>query len=156
MKTVLKILIIITAMFLIFTFVSNIYATDDIIKGADNFLKKGQNSYLNPGQIKKTSDLIYNVLLAIGSVAVVIVGAILGIQFIMGSVEEKAKIQEALIPFIIGTIIIYGAFGIWKIAVTVFSGIEDGFSMEIPYQEQTGESSTTHESSSRQTHGGKF
>ena len=37
----------------------------------------------------------------------------------IGSAEEKAQIKDALIPFVIGCIVIFGAFGIWKIFVTM-------------------------------------
>ena len=70
-------------------------------------------------ELKELSDTIYNVLLIIGTVIAVIIGAILGIQFITGSVEQKAKVKDSLIPFIIGCVIIFGAFGIWKIVVSI-------------------------------------
>ena len=37
----------------------------------------------------------------------------------LGSMEEKAQIKEALIPFVIGCIVAFGAFGIWKIFITI-------------------------------------
>ena len=109
--------IVLMSLILLGTFITNIYATDEIIAGADAFLDKGKSETLDSNQIKKTSDLIYNIFLAIGTVVVVIVGAVLGLQFIMGSVEEKAKVQESLIPFVIGSIVIFGSFGIWKAIV---------------------------------------
>ena len=48
-----------------------------------------------------------------------IIAGILGIKFMIGSAEEKAQIKDALIPFVIGCIVIFGAFGIWKIFVTM-------------------------------------
>ena len=41
----------------------------------------------------------------------------------VGSVEEQAKIKETLIPYVIGCVIIFGAFGIWKLLVTLLSSI---------------------------------
>ena len=50
---------------------------DDIFSEADDFLNKDENQeVLN---VKGTSDIIYNVLLAIGMITAVIVGLILGI-----------------------------------------------------------------------------
>ena len=37
----------------------------------------------------------------------------------LGSVEEKADIKAAMVPFIIGCVVVFGAFGIWKIVVTI-------------------------------------
>jgi len=44
---------------------------------------------------------------------------IIGIQFIIGSVDEKAKIKETLVPYVIGVFIIFSAFGIWKIVMSI-------------------------------------
>ena len=66
---------------------------------------------------------IYNILLAIGTVIAVIIGAILGIQFMVGSMDDKAKVKESLIPFVIGCVIIFGAFGIWKIVATILQDV---------------------------------
>ena len=41
----------------------------------------------------------------------------LGIKFMLGSVEEKAKVKETLIPFTIGCIIIFGAYIIWRLVM---------------------------------------
>ena len=38
-----------------------------------------------------------------------------------GSVEEQTKAKEALIPYVVGCFVIFGAFGIWKLAVTIFA-----------------------------------
>ena len=41
----------------------------------------------------------------------------------LGSMEDKAKIKEALYPFVIGCICVFGAFGIWKLVASVFEGL---------------------------------
>ena len=56
-------------------------------------------------------------------IALLTIGIILGIQFMTGSVEQKAKVKDALVPYIAGCIIIFGAFGIWKLVVTILRGI---------------------------------
>lgn len=90
-----------------------------IIEGADKFVEngKGGGTPIDDTSISNISDLIYNTLLVIGVCIAVIFGAILGIQFITGSVEQKVKVQESLLPFIAGCVVIFGAFGIWKLAI---------------------------------------
>ena len=34
-------------------------------------------------------------------------------------INERAKVKEVLIPYIAGCIVIFGAFTIWKIIVTI-------------------------------------
>lgn len=46
-------------------------------------------------------------------------GTIIGIQFIVASAEDKAKLKEALVPYIVGCIVIFGAFTIWSIVVNL-------------------------------------
>lgn len=123
-KTIYKIiLIILTISIILFIYNLRVYATDDIIKGADDFLDKATTSTLNDASIKSASDMIFSAFSIVGTVIVVIIGAILGIQFIMGSTEEKAKVKETLIPYIIGSVVIFGAVGIWSLAINVFDGI---------------------------------
>ena len=96
---------------------------DEIMTGADNFIEAGQQSkeHLDEKKLEDTSNMIFNTLLAIAIVIAVIVGMIIGIQFMVAGVEEKAKIKEALLPYVISCVVVFGAFGIWKIAVTLLS-----------------------------------
>ena len=63
-------------------------------------------------------------LLTIGIAIAVIVGAILGIKIITAEVEEKAKLKEMIIPYILGCVIVFSAFSIWKTIVQIGSNIE--------------------------------
>lgn len=65
--------------------------------------------------------MLYNSLLVIATIIAVIVGLVIAIQFMTGSVGERAKIKETLIPYIAGCIVIFGAFGIWKLVVNILS-----------------------------------
>ncbi|MBR3163169.1 MAG: hypothetical protein IKF17_03610 [Clostridia bacterium] len=99
-------------------------SADDIISGANGFIESGENKIdgsINEGELVETSNSIYNMLLAIAMVAAVAVGVYLGIKFMVSSVEEQAKVKELLVPYVAGCIVIFGAMGIWKLAVTTFS-----------------------------------
>lgn len=97
------------------------YALGDIITSADDFLETGKDksNVLSDDTIKDMSDLIYNLLLILGIVIAVIFGLMIGIQFMTGSSSEKAKVKETLVPYIAGCIVLFGAFGIWKLVVTI-------------------------------------
>lgn len=100
-------------------------ALSNIVSGADGFIKDGQtgDSKIDNQDIHNLSDSIYNILLIIGTIVAMIVGVVLGIQFITGSIEAKSKVKESLIPYITGCIVIFGAFAIWKLAITILQGI---------------------------------
>lgn len=88
--------------------------------GGDKFIGAGDSSdIIDKNKLKQTSNSIYNILLIVGMAIAVITASVLGIKFMLGSMEEKAQIKEALIPFIIGCIVVFGAFGIWKIFVQI-------------------------------------
>ena len=93
----------------------------DVITGGDNFLEAGKSEdvSIDKTKLQDTSNVIYNILLLAGMVAAVVISGILGIKFMIGSAEEKAQIKDALIPFIIGCIVVFGAFGIWKIFINI-------------------------------------
>lgn len=96
-----------------------------IFSSADDFLKKGQsgadNSSFNETALRRASGTLYNTLLAVGVVLTAIIGGVLGIKFMIASAEDKAQIKEMMIPYVIGCIVIYGAFGIWKLVATIGS-----------------------------------
>ena len=99
------------------------FSISDIKESAQSFLDASNDAdvdnTIDRAQLEKTNSTIYNVLLGIGIIVAVVVGAFLGIQFIFGSVEGKAKILETLVPYVIGCIVVFGAFTIWKIAVEI-------------------------------------
>lgn len=97
----------------------------DILQGGQNFIDQGEkgDSPIGDDEIKNLSNTIYNVLLIIGIVIAGIIGMVLGMQFITGSVEQKAKVKDSLIPFVVGCVVIFGAFGIWKLVVQLGANI---------------------------------
>ena len=121
MKKYKKLLINVMAIFIIVfnLFIPNAYAgpLQDIMNRAEGFVNNGENggNVINNDAIKEGSNTLYNVLLVIGIAVAFIWGIVLGIQFITGSLGEKADVKKNLIVYIIGCIIIFGAFGIWKL-----------------------------------------
>ena len=90
---------------------------DQVMGGAENFIS-GANTEntISQSSLKNTIDLIYNILLAVG-IIVAVVGAILGVQFMVASADGKAELKERLVPYVVGCVVIFGAFGIWKIVM---------------------------------------
>ena len=107
------------------TYTKQDYSSDtslsDVISGGDSFINagKGGSAQIDKGSLQNASSSIYNILLICGVIIAVLICSIMGIKFMIGSVEEKAEIKAALVPFAIGCIVVFGAFGIWKIVVTI-------------------------------------
>lgn len=115
-------------------FLPSSYAIDDIVRDGQAFLEAGEDpeasDTIDTDKLEKTSTTIYKILLAIAICVSVVVGAILGIVFILGSVEGKVKVQEALVPYIIGCFVVFGAFIIWKTAIEVGNNVSETISVK--------------------------
>lgn len=98
-------------------------SSSDPFSGAQNFLKQGENQVdetLNEAELEDASNTIFNVVLGIAIIIAVAIGIVIGIKFMLASSTEKAEIKELLVPYVMGVIVVFGAIGIWKLAITVF------------------------------------
>ena len=99
---------------------------DDIISASDDFIKDGkdgvkEDQVVDETKLKETTDKLYNILFALGVVLAVVLGGILGIKIMWGSIEQQVKAKEMLMPYVAGCCVIFGAFGIWKLCLIIFS-----------------------------------
>lgn len=67
---------------------------------------------------------IIGIITTVGVVVAVVVLLVLGIKYMMGSTEEKAKYKETMIPYLVGAILIFGASAITKVVVALGAGIK--------------------------------
>lgn len=98
------------------------HTAGEIVTEAGKFIQKGESnaeSKISTKELQSLSNMIYNILLVTGIIIAIIVGLVMGIKFIMGSIEEKAQIKEMLIPYILGCVVVFGAFAIWQIVVNL-------------------------------------
>ena len=93
---------------------------DNIMGSADDFIKQGElTSDIDEDQLHNTSNFLYNLFLGIGIITAVGVGIVLGIKYMVGSVDEKAELKQVLIGYLVSCIVIFGAFGIWKLVIEI-------------------------------------
>ena len=98
----------------------------DLIGIAKNWIISGESS-----RVVNTVDSDWSafndlagILWGLGIFVIAIVGVTIGIRYVFAaSMEEKAKIKEAMMPFIIGSVIILAALGIWKFGVEILEGM---------------------------------
>ena len=93
---------------------------DATIQGAQDFIDSADTTgTIDEAAVQRNVGFIYNIFFVCGMVIAVVCGVCLGIKFMVGSTDGKAEVKEILLPYIIGCVIIFGAFGIWKIVITV-------------------------------------
>ena len=61
------------------------------------------------GALKSFGDKALGIIQAIGIVGMVILLAVAGIKYMTGSVQEKADYKKAIVPYIVGAVILFSA-----------------------------------------------
>lgn len=125
-RTIKIFIILLLTIFLFYMPIVNASYWGDIFDSGKEFIEQGKNSsenVIDEYKLQEEVNKIYNILFSLGVVLSVIVGAILGIKFMFGSIEQQVKVKELLLPYVIACIIIFGAFGIWKIVIEIASQV---------------------------------
>ena len=137
MKTIIeKIICILIILIVLFSINTKVYAWSQVFSDAQNFIATGENSNeanINAAGVQELSSYLYNILLSAGVVIAVIIATVLGIQFMTSSAEGQAKVKEALIPFVVGCIVVFGGFGIWKVGITIGQKLESSTESSTDY-----------------------
>ena len=95
----------------------------DLISDADSFERAGKDLQYKEENLQQVSTSMYNILLLLAVAIALIVGVIVGIKYMVGSVEEKANYKAMLIPYVAGCVVVFGSFGIWKLVITILENI---------------------------------
>ena len=53
------------------------------------------------------------------------VGAILGVKYMISGADERAKIKEKLIWYIVSAVLIFGAVAIFNIVINILNRVSD-------------------------------
>ncbi len=106
MKKTMKILTVILLAIVLITFCSNVFAAQinpgDLTASYDGNTEELQN------KAGKIMGMIRNVAV----IASVIILMVLGVKYMLGSVEEKAEYKKSFIPLIVGIVLVVSATAI--------------------------------------------
>lgn len=123
MKNTIKFISILIMMILLLNIIplySNAeISIDNIHSSAQEFLNKGQNqsdktSTISVSDMKKELLPIAEILTIIGTGVLVICTVIIGIKYMVASPDEQAKLKKQMVGLVVAAIVIFGAYGIWK------------------------------------------
>lgn len=79
--------------------------------------------------VNEITDKANNIIGTITTVGIVIAAItiiILGLKYMIGSVEEKAEYKKTMIPYLVGALLIFGASAITMVVVNVASSLSAG------------------------------
>ena len=97
---------------------------EDMMNDGDAFISSSNNAnIIKQDELQSTISVMYNIFLEVGVALAVIIGLLLGIKFMIGSTEEKAEIKKLLLPYVVGCLVVFGAFGIWKFVLTLMETV---------------------------------
>lgn len=116
MKKLDKVLSVIMVVIMLACICTNVFAqiTTDSIK-ADQSLDGADDT------MAKIGSTILTVVTNVAIILAVVVIAVLGVKYMMGSLEEKAEYKKSMIPYLVGAVLVFGA-GIIGKAVVGFAG----------------------------------
>lgn len=106
----------------IFILSQSVFALSEIINTSKDWTKTGKehtNTTMDTANLQEKSGDIYNMFLAVATGVAVVVGAMLGLQYMTAGVDKKVEVKESLFPYIVSCIVVFGSLGIWKLVVTI-------------------------------------
>lgn len=115
-----SLIILILIATIVLAYPTKVFAISKMFRDADAFLGQGKDveDVISTDQLKDVSRTFYKVFLAIAIVIAIIVGMVIGVKYIYEGAEGQAKLKEAFIPYIVGCLIVFSAFPIWKLAIS--------------------------------------
>lgn len=109
MKNTIKFMTIILAVVIVMmTFSSTVFAAPT----ASEVITNLNNEKNQLADVSKIGGKIVNTITTVGIIAAVVILAILGIKYMVGSTAEKAEYKKTMIPYIIGAVLLLGASSI--------------------------------------------
>ncbi len=74
-------------------------------------------------KVAKIGGIIVGIIRTVGTVASIIMLIILGLKYMTGSTQDKAKYKESMIPYIVGMVMLVAVVNILGILYNIFSGV---------------------------------
>lgn len=112
MKKTMKIFaVMLLAITLVMFLSNNVFAAGSLITNIEQATNVAQNS-VNTTKFVSTAGKIIVLLRNFSIIAGVILIIVLGVKYMMGSVEQKSDYQKSFVPLVIGIILVIGATSI--------------------------------------------
>lgn len=97
----------------------------DVLNNIDNYVPGDTVTGSDAQKVTEKASLILTTITNVGIVLAILMSAILGIKYMIGSVEEKAEYKKDLLPYFIGSILLFGICTIVKVLQTIGESINN-------------------------------
>lgn len=97
----------------------------DVLNNIDSYVPGDTVNGSDAQKVTEKASLILTIITNVGIVLAVLMSAILGIKYMLGSVEEKAEYKKDLLPYFIGSILLFGICTIVKVLQTLGESINN-------------------------------
>lgn len=84
----------------------------DVLTNIDDYIPTDEAS---DGRLEEKASIILTTVTNIGMVLAILMVAIIGIKYMLGSVEEKAEYKKDMIPYLVGACLLFGITVIVKV-----------------------------------------
>ena len=74
-------------------------------------------------KMQNIGSTILTIVTNVAMILAVVIIAIIGVKYMMGSIEEKAEYKKTMMPYIVGAILVFGAGAIGKMVVGIGSSL---------------------------------
>lgn len=111
MKKAYKVLSVLMIVLMVVATCANVFAAVDVNKITSDGSTGADKTIQNIGST------ILSIITGVGMVLAVVLVAVLGIKYMMGSTEEKAEYKKSMIPYLVGAVLVFGASAIGKAVV---------------------------------------
>ena len=108
LEKVLNVLVIVVMLACICTNVLAAINPDDIQPGTDT---DADSTILAIG------NTVLTIITNVGMILAIIIVAVLGVKYMMGSTEEKAEYKKSMIPYLVGAVLVFGASAIGRAVI---------------------------------------
>lgn len=112
MKKLDKILSIIMVVLMLACITTNVFAVIDTTNISAN-----ADIGSADGTMASIGSTILTVVTNVAIILAVVVIAVLGVKYMMGSLEEKAEYKKSMVPYLVGAVLVFGAGIIGKAVV---------------------------------------
>ena len=114
MKKTMKILTVLLLAIVLITFTTNVFAADAATTSTTGKINPGDlnATYGSSGDLQNKAANIMGMIRNVAAIAAVIIIMVLGVKYMLGSVEEKAEYKKSFMPLIIGIVLVVAATAI--------------------------------------------